>query len=617
MTHADRTFRKLVAGDRLSADDRRHIQTCAECQRARADAEALDRRLRDATRSLASAPIPDEVLDAEPMEPRWTDRLRLTPALIGAAAVVAAVAVGLAFTQIRPPVAVLPSPSATSTGSQAQSPTPEPTRTPPPSPSATPAPSKTDPYLVPPLGICADGDAGYSVFLPDGWYANAASLAEPACTTIGHVREVDGHQNLDPLIYLTRVEEAPTFEEASVKAHEHVTLPNGVEMDRYVVHVPETGAVAAEDSVTYIAPLLPREEDGPGGYLRTSTDSANAEAVAGLDEIMQRLELRESMTLSAETVAEAQALFDDRDLCMDDGRALAVIFPEAWWTNTAVNETPACSWFAPTSFQAPDDDEIPDEVDITVALHDGGYGTHSEAVGWETLQVMGHAATRWLLDDGTDRRYEYVVLLGEISELGPNLVASTDGNEDLSRAVLDEMMRRMSIGAESPPGATSDEPPISAPSVTAVDANEDFRLELTVEQDRYRAGQPILADAVLTYLGPESSVTLRGSGTGVVAIGLKQLDGPVDPGRAFPTDCRPDEMTPGEPMHVQFSKSGSFDGDDPLADFYRAYFDDPLLRLPPGRWQLTAFTAFELGGTDCGEGESVSLSAPIEITVEP
>jgi hypothetical protein len=182
--------------------------------------------------------------------------------------------------------------------------------------------------------------------------------------------------------------------------------------------------------------------------------------------------------------------------------------------------------------------------------------------------------------------------------------------------VLDEMMERLTF-AVAPPGASSENPPIEALSISMRDTTGDFRLDLVVEQDRYRAGQPIQANATLTYLGSAPSVTLWGSGTGILGIGARQLDGPIDPGGASTSDCVAYELTPDEPMRAETGKSGGFSADDPLADFYEAYFADPLLRLPAGLWEIAAGAGFTVGGDDCGAGESVSLTAPVEVTVEP
>ncbi|MDQ3691298.1 MAG: hypothetical protein M3406_14960 [Chloroflexota bacterium] len=620
-THTDRIYRKLLGGERLTRDEDRHLASCADCQRAAADAARLDGRLREAAGFLALEPIPDEALSVEPMAPAVTRR-SIATTVMAAAAMLAAVTVGLTVTQLRPLPGVQPSPSAAATVGESASPSPRPSASPSPTPTPSDPPpavgSETDAHLVGPLSGCSDGEAGFSVFLPDGWYANRRIGDSPACRTVG--RDVDGSQILDPEIYLNVQPEPPAFAAAEIEEHAEIRLVNGIVLQRYVVATPEQGALAASRSVTYVASLVEVDAGGPGGYLVAGTDATNDEGIAGLDAIMERLEVRQSLAADPEAVATASDLFTDRDVCLDPERGLGVVFPDAWWTNTAVDDLPACSYFAPQFFEISEPGTVPDEIDISITVLDGDYGSFNEIVGAETLTLMGRPVTRWELEDEGGRTYQYIVLLGEISELGPNLVASThvgpESNYELARAVLDGMMERLTF-AVPPPGAASQNPPIEATSISATDAMGEFRLDHVVEQDRYRAGQPIQANATLTYLGTDPSVTQWGSGTGIVGIRIRQLDGPIDPGGASTTDCIAYELTPDEPMRVQFGKSGSFADDDPLAEFYGAYFADPLLRLPPGRWEISAWASFTAGGDDCGANSSIYLTAPVEITVEP
>jgi hypothetical protein len=104
---------------------------------------------------------------------------------------------------------------------------------------------------------------------------------------------------------------------------------------------------------------------------------------------------------------------------------------------------------------------------------------------------------------------------------------------------------------------------------------------------------------------------------GVLFTTVRQLDGAIDPGFAMTTDCRPHEVERNTPLHVPFTKVGSFSGDDPLASFYDAYFRDALLRLPPGRYEVQATAQFLLGGEGCVGATDISLQTSVEILVEP
>ncbi len=54
--------------------------------------------------------------------------------------------------------------------------------------------------------------------------------------------------------------------------------------------------------------------------------------------------------------------------------------------------------------------------------------------------------------------------------------------------------------------------------------------------------------------------------------------------------------------------------DDPDVAWYIGFANDPLLRLPEGRWELAASATFSVG--ECG-GDWIELRAPITITVGP
>jgi hypothetical protein len=612
--NADGLYRRLLDGETLTRDDERHVRTCVACQRAVADARRLDDRLRDAAESLAREPIPAEAIGAAPMRAGFMDRFGLAPLALGTAAVVLTIAVGMAVSG-RFPVADQQTPAPGARGSVQPMPTPGPT------PGGTPVPIRqTDPYLVGPLSVCADGGAGFSIFLPDGWYANRRVGDSPACRTAGP-RDSGSDPTItgSAAVTLSVRPEPPSFEGAEIESSDGIELANGIVLERLVAFTPESGALAEEHILTYITPLLPPEEGGPGGYLVASTDPNNPDWVDGLDRMMERLELYPTLAASPEAIAEAASLFRDRDVCLDDERGLGVVFPDAWWTNTAVDEAPACSYFSSGFFEISEPEIVPDGVEISLSLVEGDDGTLSDIVGLETLTVLDRPTTRWELAGAEGHVYQYVIQLGETAESGPNLVARThvlpEGEYELPKAVLDEMMERIG-NASPPPGATSENAPIEDDPVTATDATGDFRLDFTVEQDRYRAGQPILADAVLTYLGDDPSIPVWGSGSGIIAFSLRQLDGPLDPGSASTPECIEYEIKPEQPIWVELVKSGSFHGGDPNAAFYEAYFTDHLLRLPPGRWEIVARAGGSIGG-NCGAGEPLSLEARVEITVEP
>jgi hypothetical protein len=608
--HDDQLFRRVVDGELLTRDDERHLASCADCQRAVLDARRLDRRLREASASLAQEALPAEMLDAPTLSrPVTRSAFIMRPAFVATAAVVAAIVVGVALTDA--PARFIDGPAASVSASATIA------RTPAVSPAPTPIPA-SDPNVVGPGERCADGDAGYSVELPAGASANRRWSSTPACQTIGLASPTG--PSIDWRILLTVTPDRPTFDAADVELQEEITLPRDVTAERLVVVRPATEAVVGEELVIYLVPLLAPESGGRGGWLSAQTDAGSDEWVTVLDRLMSTLELHPTLTPDPEALAAAEELFHDRDVCVDDERGLGVTFPDAWWRNTAIDDLPACSYFAPGYFEISEPGAVPDAVEITVGITEGDSTTMGEVLGFETLTLLQRPATRREIAGPDGPIYQYVVYLGGTDVGGPNLVATTHAgasdDHQLAKAILDEMMGRITMSAP-PPGASSTNPPIQAEPISTTDTDGDFRLELVVEQDRYRAGQPIVADAILTYLGPEAELTLRGSGTGLIGFGIGQVDGPIHVNPVFTTDCAPHQISRDAPLWVEFAKSGSLSNDDPNYAFYTGYLADGLLRLPPGRWRITAGAGFTAGGDDCGAGDAVSLTTTVEILVEP
>ncbi len=148
-------------------------------------------------------------------------------------------------------------------------------------------------------------------------------------------------------------------------------------------------------------------------------------------------------------------------------------------------------------------------------------------------------------------------------------------------------------------------------------ANDDGQFKLTIEadQERYRVGQLIAITSTLMYLGPNAGITVSGSGTGLVLFALERSDPALRTEPAGTSDCRRSEIPAGIGIDHPFVKTGGWSGDDPAADFYRAYFASPELRLPAGAWTITAVANFN-EGPDC-VGQLHNLSASVKVSVEP
>lgn len=202
-----------------------------------------------------------------------------------------------------------------------------------------------------------------------------------------------------------------------------------------------------------------------------------------------------------------------------------------------------------------------------------------------------------------------------IAGCGATSIPPASGQSDIPRSTPSALVPTPTPGANpsliptAPTGAELDGSP-----VTDQDADEQFKLTIQVDQDRYRAGQLITAHATLTYLGPDQQAVAVGSGSGLVGFSLERQEPPVRIDAAGTTDCKPYRFTRGQPVNLPFVKSGGFGGEDPLADFYRAYFASPELRLPAGSWTIEAGASFFIGA--CG-GADHRLNASVTVVVEP
>lgn len=129
----------------------------------------------------------------------------------------------------------------------------------------------------------------------------------------------------------------------------------------------------------------------------------------------------------------ADALFRRPDSCNNPEIGYTVTFPDDWYTNTAIGEQAACSWFTPDFFEVDVPGGTPDEIWISIGMIEGifGYNTLTPTESSEEIEIDGHAGHRAeyrTLDDIGDTdsdhlTYHYVI---PFDTTGPTLVAATD-----------------------------------------------------------------------------------------------------------------------------------------------------------------------------------------------
>jgi hypothetical protein len=154
----------------------------------------------------------------------------------------------------------------------------------------------------------------------------------------------------------------------------------------------------------------------------------------------------------------------------------------------------------------------------------------------------------------------------------------------------------------SAPADSSGEPIV----VTGRDAG--FVLALQLGSNVVDAGDPIEVAAQFTWEGAAPKGSVWSSGGGPVVFAIEHLDGDLDIAGAMTADCVQHDYARLVPAAIPFQKSGGFSDDDANAKFFKDYFADPVLRLPAGRWRVSA--------TASGFLQPCEFNAPsIEITV--
>lgn len=217
-------------------------------------------------------------------------------------------------------------------------------------------------------------------------------------------------------------------------------------------------------------------------------------------------------------------------------------------------------------------------------------------VGGSPSPVDGHAwftdgdAVAWRLPGGGK-----AVLMG----YGDGSLRQAPGW--LRRAVS----RDQAVGAVLPDRASP------VPAVVATVEDDTFRLAIATDRATYTTTDVIPVAATLQLLRAERTV-IAGSGSGPVVFGIEQLDGPVDAGPAWTSDCQVHVWAPGQIRFVPFQKSGGYDADDPMAPFWMAFFNDADLVLPAGRYRIFAQVDYDVD--TCTADES-TLTAEVVIDV--
>jgi hypothetical protein len=148
--------------------------------------------------------------------------------------------------------------------------------------------------------------------------------------------------------------------------------------------------------------------------------------------------------------AEADALFVDADTCTNPEGGYTVSYPDSWYTNTDLDNVPACSWFSPTFYELNESGDRPEEIALEIRVFDGAVGFIWVDLYSEQITLDGFDARR--AETGMTKgpemptdtyQYDYLAYLDTDTD-GGKLWAFTGteygGDYELNMAVMDRIM---------------------------------------------------------------------------------------------------------------------------------------------------------------------------------
>lgn len=172
----------------------------------------------------------------------------------------------------------------------------------------------------------------------------------------------------------------------------------------------------------------------------------------------------------------------------------------------------------------------------------------------------------------------------------------------------------ITVGSVRPPSTNAPPSPTEPanPPQSATVRDGDFELTMRSDKTRYAPNEAIGVTTSLTYLGTEELIEIGhhvGSGPLVVAIREPVYGVELQPMTRL--GCTASTLQRGIPLTESGLAVFVPVPDGPAAESFRAFFFDPVLRLPVGTWHVYAWAQ-----TRClGIGPSTSLEAEITIVI--
>lgn len=172
-----------------------------------------------------------------------------------------------------------------------------------------------------------------------------------------------------------------------------------------------------------------------------------------------------------------------------------------------------------------------------------------------------------------------------------------------------------SVLARIDPITLTPSPAPTALSSHAETALGDFKLTFDVPKTRWTSSESITGTSRLEYLGSGPSA-LSGSIGGPLGFELNEVNGTRNLAPVYDDACAFKAIDKGFAVTAALRKDGGYDADLPSASFYASFFADPLYRLPPGDWEISAWGDFESDPHGCS-GPEYKLKATIRVHVTP
>lgn len=160
--------------------------------------------------------------------------------------------------------------------------------------------------------------------------------------------------------------------------------------------------------------------------------------------------------------------------------------------------------------------------------------------------------------------------------------------------------------------SSTDEPAAIGGRVVA----EGFVLEVRLPTRTFAPTDAIPVTTTLTWTGGPDRGRIWGSGGGPVSFTFTEVGGARRMmGGVMTADCKMKEFAPGVATVIPLGKSASWTDEDPNAAFYQAWFREPVLRLPTGRWQLRVSVGGLLAPCELGAKTIEAAVGPIDLVI--